>query len=367
VEIALTDRALRFALQRGHLSGRWRLVLALLEWMPFGPALLTRLLPGVGFAAFRPGTKPFAWIADRLIEEADVDIALVTNWRGERAPYLVFGIGAAQTLVAKRGEADCTAQIRHETAMLEKLAAGLANCGLEVPRLIHGQTSATLSTLIESDVPGRPMMTLIREGHHNDLGRIAGSLAEWLERWNRQTIRHVELTPELAERLIFSAARAVAGSIDCGSAYLDWLSRQIARITGTKVPLVAAHNDLTMANVLGDVDGVRSVVDWEAASLDGLPLADFRYAACDAASAIHGGNRLAAFRTCFLVEGDTRRRLQRSEAPLLATAGGPPKWLELCTHAAWLGHAANEQARSSSSHLDGSFVAIANALAERVA
>jgi hypothetical protein len=365
-EFVLTPRALRFALRRGHLMGRWRLVLAVFERMPFGRALLTRLLPRAGFAAFPPGATPFAWLVDRLTAEpAEVDVAVITNWRGDQAPFLVFAVAADEVLVAKRAGAECQAQVTHETAMLKLLGPGVANCGLEVPRLIGGQITRTLSTLIESDVPGRPMASLIREGHYRDLGRIADRLAQWLTRWNGKTLRHVELTSELAERLVLSAARPLAGSIDRGSTYLDWLSRETGRLVGAKVPLVAAHNDLTMANVLGDASGIRSVVDWEAASPDGLPLTDFRYAACDAAATIGGGDRLAAFRACFVEDGESRRRLQQYEAPLRAIAGGPPQWLELCIHAGWLRHAANEQARSSS-RLDGAFIAIASFLAESV-
>ena len=210
------------------------------------------------------------------------------------------------------------------------------------------------------------MASLIREGHHRDLGAIADRLSEWLTGWNRKTLHHIELTPDLAERLILSAARPLVTSIDRGSAYLEWLSRQTGQLVGRQVPLVAAHNDLTMANVLGDTAGIRSVVDWEAADRDGLPLTDFRYAVCDAAAAIGGGDRLAAFRSCFVEDGQSRRRLQQSEAPLRAVAGGPPEWLELCVHAGWLRHAANERARPSSSVVDGSFIAIANLLAETV-
>ena len=58
-EFSLTSRALRFALSNGHVSRRWRLVLAVLERVPWGRAMLFRLLPGVGFAAFHAGNQNF--------------------------------------------------------------------------------------------------------------------------------------------------------------------------------------------------------------------------------------------------------------------------------------------------------------------
>jgi hypothetical protein len=364
-EFSLTSRALRFALSNRHVSRRWRLVLAVLERVPWGRAMLFRLLPSVGFAAFHAGTKTFGWLVDRLDFAHDADVAVTTSWRGEQAPFLIFALGKDQTVVVKRGGPGCHAQIAHEAAMLKQLGAGLAKAGLEVPRLIDCTTTARFCSLFETHVPGRPMDSLFRDGRHRDVGAIAGRLAEWLTQWNRQTLRYVELTPALGELLILSAARELAGTIERGSAYVEWLSGKIARLIGHKVPLVAAHNDLTMANVLGDVSGIRSVIDWEAADPDGLPLTDFRYASCDAATAIGGGNRLAAFRACFVDEGEPRQRLQQCEARLRAVAGGPPEWLELCVHAGWLRHAANEQARSSSP-LDRAFIAIANLLADGV-
>lgn len=361
-EFAITSRAVRFALRSGHISRSWRAVLTLLERVPGGTAILFRLLPGVGFAAYRQGTRPFAWLVDRFVEPENVDIALATNWRGQHAPFVVFGLGRREAVVAKRGGRECRAQLGHETAMLKLLGPDLATCGLDVPRLIDCHDSSKLYSLIESDVPGRPMASLMRDGHHRDLGAVMDRLARWLACWNRATLRHIELTAELGERLIVSRARDLAESIEHGSAYMEWLARETGRLVGTSVPLVAAHNDLTMANVLGDASGICSVVDWEAARRDGLPLTDFRYGACHAAQVISGRGRLAAFRECYVDGGDLRQRLLRAEAPLRAVIGGPPAWLELCIHAGWLSHAANERARPVPDS-DGAFIAIAQLLA----
>ena len=202
-EFTLTSRGLRFALRNGHVSRRWRLVLAVLERVPWGRAMLFRLLPGVGFTAFLPGTKTLGWLVDRVDFTHDTDVAVTTSWRGERAPFLIFALGTDQTVIAKRGGPGCHAQIAHEAAMLKQLGAGLAKAGLEVPRLIDCNNSSRFCSLIETHVPGRPMDSLIREGHHRDLWAIADRLAEWLSLWNSQTLRHVEFTPALGELLIF--------------------------------------------------------------------------------------------------------------------------------------------------------------------
>ena len=360
-EFPLTPAGLRFALTGGHISRRWRLPLAFLERAPWAQSILFRLLPRVGFAALRPGTRPFGWLADSRSTMDRVDVALTTNWRGEGAPFLIFAIGADETIIAKRGSGHSRAQVENEAAMLKLVGAGVAGAGLEVPRLIEHQKTKRLSTLIETAVPGRPMASWIREGRHRDFAAVVQRLAEWLGVWNGRTVRNVELTPELSERLILSPARGLADTIEGGGAYLDWLCRQARRLIGHQVPLVAAHNDLTMANVLADRRGLRSVVDWEAAAVDGLPLADFHYASCDAAAAISDGDRLAAFRACFLADGEFRRRVEEAEAHLRAIVAGPPEWLELCFHGCWLRHAANEQARASSNP-DRAFLAIAELL-----
>jgi len=357
VEFTLAERGLRFAIDRGHVSERWRTILAMLRYLPWGRAMLLRLLPGVGLSAFRDGTTPFGWLVDRL---DGADVALTTNWRAEEAPFLLFALGSNETLVAKRGAKGFEAGISHEAAMLEQLRPGLANAGLHVPRVVDRHRTRHFSSLIESDVPGRPLAGLIREGHHRQLGAIIERLAEWLSRWNRATVRQVELTAALGEQLILSPAREVAQH-----QYLEWISRQTERLIGRKVTLVAPHNDLTMANVLGDRSAILSVVDWEAASTDGLPLADFHYATCDAAACLAGGDRLAAFEACFLEDGNIRQLVQRCEEPLRAMAPGPAEWLELCVHATWLRHAANEQARSSP-HADRAFIGIVNALSASV-
>ena len=364
-EFPLTGRGLRFALASGELPRRWWLALAVLERLPWGRAVLLRILPCVGFAAFRPCNKPFEWLTKYLARSDNVDVAIKTNWRGERARYLVFALSDAEKLVAKRGGAACHAAIMEEARLLADLGEAPAEAGLEVPRFVDCITAPRLRSLIETSVPGRPVADLIRGGHLHDFDAIAKRLAIWIDRWNRRTIRQVNLTPALGEALILSAARKLQASLEGGESYLDWLTTEVAALVGQQVPLVAAHNDLTMANVLGDSSGLLSVVDWEAYKPDGLPLADFQYSVCDAASAITGADRAASFSKYFVRTGPQQRQLKSFEMELRAATPGPDAWFVLCMHATWLHHAANEQA-GSSSRRDPSFAAIAQMLADSV-
>jgi thiamine kinase-like enzyme len=54
--------------------------------------------------------------------------------------------------------------------------------------------------------------------------------------------------------------------------------RELAHdLEGGRVVITAAHNDLTMANVLTSREGI-GILDWEAAVADGLPMTDLWYA-----------------------------------------------------------------------------------------
>jgi hypothetical protein len=273
-------------------------------------------------------------------------------------------LGEIETLAAKRGGPDSRSALKHEAQALAELAEGAADAGLQIPSLVDASFTSGLSIVVESAVPGRPMAGLIREGHC-DIGKLAARLAEWLAGWNARTVRHVELTPALADRWILSPARELASELEHGAAYQAWLAAQTARLLSRPVPLVAAHNDLTMANVLGDRSGPRSVVDWEVASADGMPLTDFVYVVWDAAAIANGGDRVSAFGECFRDNGRWRAAVGECEARLRTVVGGPDEWLDLCFHAAWLCHAANEQARSPSRR-DPAFLGIVRELADAV-
>ena len=102
---------------------------------------------------------------------------------------------------------------------------------------------------------------------------------------------------------------------------------------GRAVKLVAAHNDLTTANVLVAHDGRLGIVDWDTAAPRALPLTDLFYAVADAEAATRGfADRVAATS----VEHERRFR---------DALGLDDAVADLCFHACWLRHAANESLR----------------------
>ena len=110
------------------------------------------------------------------------------------------------------------------------------------------------------------------------------------------------------------------------------------------MPRVAVHNDLTMWNVLVDRDGSIAIVDWEGAESAALPLADFFYAATDAAAAVRRyADRLDGLVACFTTGGRHAIMVGEMQARLCGALGMTARQAELCFHACWLRHAVDER------------------------
>jgi hypothetical protein len=98
-----------------------------------------------------------------------------------------------------------------------------------------------------------------------------------------------------------------------------------------------------MWNVLFDEQEQLGIVDWEAGQEEGFPLVDFCYAFTDAVAATRGyRDRLAAFKASFTPDGVYAGLAGRLLKRLTDTLQIPPKLADLCFHACWLHHAANE-------------------------
>jgi hypothetical protein len=361
--IPLTARSLRFAVDSWPLPRRWRLLAGLLRALPGSSAILSLLLPTIGFAAFRRETSTFSWLLSRL-HDTPTEALVATSWRQTEASALVFGFAGTNrvpAIVAKQAPPSKHSTAFHESDMLTKVASTAQQAGVGVPRLIEFLDGPRQTYLLESGVAGRPISQLL-PNRPGDLAGVVHKLSSWLETWHRDSVRRAPLTSADREEMILGPARSLVEGLHFGPEYLNWLHDVSSRLIGTEVPWVNTHNDLTMANVLQDPDGRISVVDWEAARPRGLPLADFWYSVCDAATACGPQDRATMFNECFLEGGALTRLLAPHDGRLREIVGGPPEWLELCFHACWLEHAVNEQIQRLADE-DSPFLAIANALA----
>ena len=121
-------------------------------------------------------------------------------------------------------------------------------------------------------------------------------VAPWLERWNAATAVPGTVDEVLLERELLRPAAALAPLLPEGDRYEAWLRQRAERWDGSPIPLVAAHHDLTMTNVLLTPSGGIGVVDWASARERSLPLVDLAYAMADATAAATGYlDRAAAF------------------------------------------------------------------------
>jgi Ser/Thr protein kinase RdoA (MazF antagonist) len=207
-------------------------------------------------------------------------------------------------------------------------------------------TAGGREALVTSVVAGRVAAGELR-AHPERLPEVVGRVAGWLERWHGATLTRRALTPSRISAEVLAPARRLAPLWPLGAAYRDWLSARAQAASGASLPWVAAHNDLTMDNILLTRHGDLGVVDWEMGEPEGWPLADFAYALTDAVM-IAGScaDRLEAYRACFTPAGQWARLAAQWRARLEAAVALPRPLAELSWQAMWLRHAANEHCAS---------------------
>jgi phosphotransferase family enzyme len=342
--IPLTRRSLGFALRTWPMSRRWRLVERFLH-IPGGTRIVRPVL-----AMLRPATKDSD---EKLLASlgvsrpGDREMVAATSWRGEEGATTLFLFGVddqAPTTVTKLAPVSRGAALRHEAGILGQLGPAAESAGARVPHVIEFSEIDGRGSLILSSLVGQSASVLLRR-RPGELAKLLDKISDWLERWSAATRSEAELTRALCEELILGPARALALEMANGCAYTAWLERACEPLVGCAVPFVSAHYDLTMSNVLVDGEGRIGVVDWEEARANGLPLADFWYSACDALVAAGDLDRPTAFAQCFATARGRSELIEAHERQLRSVVGGPSGWIDLCFHACWLQHGANEQAR----------------------
>jgi hypothetical protein len=200
--------------------------------------------------------------------------------------------------------------------------------------------------LLETPIGGRSAAVILGDAPHR-LPEFHDHIAGWLERWNGSTVVKRSFDEARLVDDIIAPARLLAPLVRDGEDYVAWLTARTAELRGSDAPFVATHNDLTMSNLLLTDSGRLGIVDWEASSHDGFPLVDFLYAAADAAAAVHRyDDRVQAFLDCFSDEGRHAGQVRLLNARIAEALELEPALQELCFHACWLHHAANEH-RSS--------------------
>ena len=230
-----------------------------------------------------------------------------------------------------------------EQALLE-LAPAAGRCRARVPAVLWSGELGDGHVLVQTALRGQNAARLV-EQRHLDPAELQERIAVFLERWSRSAARPGTLSEDDLERLVLSPAASLAGG---HGRYLEHLEELCTRALGSSCAFVPVHADLTAANIVVDDADDLGILDWEAASSEGLPLTDFFYAAADVVAAARGyTDRPGAVVSCFAVEGQRAPHVRRLVERLADALALTTVVQEVCFHACWLHHAANEAARTS--------------------
>jgi len=332
---------------KGNLAGLW-------IGLPGATQVLSYLGPSVGLIFRRPGARPlFKWLFTLGAKSGRPGrVIMRTNWRGQDGAVVLYRFSQSDTqpaAVAKVAPVMTSAANHVREAMaLSHLGAGACSAGARVPRVLLLAQKGNYSVLLQSTIFGRPAAELL-SSQPSQLASFIERLVSWLENWHRATLVVRPLDEIKLHRTLLVPVTQLAPLLEQGEEYCHWLSRRCHAATDASMPLVATHNDLTMANVLFDEDNTLGIVDWETGREDGFPLVDFFYALTDAVMVSRGDrNRLEAFKACFAPGGVHTATAARLQAHLASVIGVPAAIIKLCFHACWLHHAINEHHTSRS-------------------
>jgi hypothetical protein len=345
--IPLDAIAGRFAVARLIPMHAWRrrLVLAAL-YTAAGRALLAAVLPSVGVIVRHPDARPLSeWLtrfSGQHLHNAGAIIS--TSRRGPRETSVVYHFSGSVAQVAKLALGDTnTGDIIAEAALLARAGRAAGRAGAQVPLPVQLGSVADRPVMIQAAVRGRPAALVLADSPDR-LFAVIERIVGWLEQWNHLTAVVQPLDWELLQREVLDPASILSPLLPQGGAYYRWLQLHCEAVLGVQTPLVATHNDLTMWNVLVDARTMFGVVDWESARLQGLPLVDFFYALADALAATDGyTNRLASFEMCSFPGHPYAAQVANLQLKLCRMLRLTDAVAEICLHACWLRHAANEQ------------------------
>lgn len=360
--VPLDGRHLRYVLAE-LMSGRPVVRFLLLRLLPtLTLGILGGALPQVGIVVRRTGARSaLGWV--NVPGVGRMTAVIQSRW-GKKGGTAILHFFPGPSHVGKITlSGDPGSRVGAEATALEHLGARAMHAGARVPAAVVVRTATGRPLLVANRLEGRQAAQLLRRGSVAAVD-VMTQLATWLERWNRSTRVLAAVDAARLHEYLFEPAARLAPLLGSGAAYLEWLRALGDRAVGSMLPIVAAHNDLTMVNVLLQHELPPGIIDWEMADARGLPLADFCYAAVDAvATARRGSSRAQAFARCFRGETVEARTVWRLIERIRAASDLADDLVPLCFHACWLHHAANEVRRTPAGP-PGPFLGILRSLAE---
>jgi hypothetical protein len=365
--VPLERRAARFAFDQVVPLRRWkRRVAAALFALGAGRALAVSDAR-VALVARRASARPlFDWLESPGIQQSMARGVIVSlSRRVDGGSVLLHPVprGGETGVVVKLG-LDPGREVLAEGEALEKLGPAARLAGAEVPTPLPGRPFPGAQVLAQTRVAGELLAPALMRRPER-LGRVLASVSAWLEQWHRLTMVRSEQVGERLNRELLTPLEALTPLLHACDEYVAAVRARCAALASNPAPLAAAHNDLTMWNLLLDRDGRLGVVDWESAEEAALPLKDFFYAMVDAVAATGGyEDRVSAARDCFGAGGRHATTVGRFQNAVARAVGASPELVEVSFHACWLGHAANEL-RSAGPSDEAPFREIVQWLVER--
>ena len=301
-------------------------------------------LPSAGLLVRRPGARPtFEWLF-RLNSGANGSVLITTSSRGKEGSVVIHcfpGTAEKPAAVAKLTLKPAGSLIG-EAATHRRLGPSACAAGAEVSRILSLASFNGHPVLLQTPLCGQSIGALLAS-RPNRLVGILQRLVLWLEAWNRYTRTTMPLDIELLRREILAPAALLAAQLETGDQYQEWLKTTCGALAGVTIPSVTTHNDLTMWNLFLGKQAQLGVVDWESARENDLPFVDFFYAVADAVAIARGfDERSKTFEACFVAGGAYERIVGQLLVRLRRVVNVPDAIVELCFHACWLHHAANE-------------------------
>ena len=207
-----------------------------------------------------------------------------------KATLLLCGPDGRPLLVAKlaRHLAGERALVAEHDALTSLWSAPERGVTAELPRPLALGRVAGRRVLLSTAVPGTPLtIRYYTPGHVRRPGLVAEDFAlagGWLARFQADTRSGTAvLGRDAFEEWIRPTLLRYRAEVGWGaweSELTGHLSDLCARLSGTRVPVVAVHGDYAPGNILADSGRVCGVVDWELGRSAGLPFSDlFKFAA----------------------------------------------------------------------------------------
>ena len=270
------------------------------------PRLLARLVAASSRAALvihAPEGAPVAWLygpgSSAVVEHHP--FVLLVGADDARLQAIRFGSDGPDAIAKIAVTPGAAERLQREAAGLRGVAPAAAASGLGVPELVDDRIVGAMSVVVETVVAGEPAARLIARQPRAMEGLVR-RLTEALTPWAEATSVAGGPEASAASASVFAAVQTLVPVLPPPAH--EWIRGRLSTALDRPTTTTAAHNDLTMWNVVVPGHGRIGVLDWEAATHVALPLTDLFYVLADAAAAVERyRDRRAAFHACFRRDG----------------------------------------------------------------